>query len=454
MKNYLKILLIFSVVLTACSSKVVTTPSSDATVSKFYFMSDSRWPGLGEATFEVDDRVDTGWIYPTDSLRYGTRLDSVVPRFVFAATPSSANLTLGDTTLSLTGTDTLNFYRTPIYVSIVAADTKAKKVYEIKVFVHETDPDLYVWERLTSSICPSEPMETKALLTADGFYFFTNNGFENRLYTSADAKTWAAEAAPTGLPSDCRVRSICYNDEEDLFYYADEAGVYTSSDGAIWTLQALAGYVPEAMLMVFNDEPWLIVKRVGETALRLATLSSTGKVILHNELMAGDTLPEDFPTYGFAAVEYVDAGLYRHGLVAGGFTKSGRMVGSAYNIEVASRPVEDTLPCVYRMTNYAYLQAKAEPHAYRAYVSYNDQLESYGGVNERLEISDSIRFSDDAGLTWTVADTAESRYPEGYSIRYESSALTDGEYIYVIGGQGTDGVYTDVYRAKLNSIDW
>ena len=124
------------------------------------------------------------------------------------------------------------------------------------------------------------------------------------------------------------------------------------------------------------------------------------------------------------------------------------------NIEVASKTDEDYPDYVYRMTDYSFYQSDKEPFAYRAYVPYADQLESYGGVNSAMQLSDSIRFSVDAGMNWEVADTAVSVRPETYRERYETSVLTDGEYIYLIGGQGADGVYTDVYRAKLNSIDW
>jgi len=453
MKNNLVIIVLFSALLAACSSKTETTTSSDATVSKFYFMADTLYPGLGEAVFVVDDRVDTGLIYPKDSLRYGTSLKSVRPRLVFSATPSSSTMMLGDTVVSLTGADTVDFTRQPIYVSVVAADGTTKKVYEIQVYVHQIDPNLYVWERLTPSICDAEPMEQKAILTDWGFYFFTNNGFENRVYTSPDARIWVPEATPTGLPDDCRVRSICYSDTLGLFFYADANGLYTSPDGLSWTAEPTSGYEPVTMLTVFNDEPWLVVRQAGETALHLATRTAEG-ILLMDHLLPRDTLPADFPTYGFAAVEYADKGCYPHVLIAGGFNSRGTMVASAYNIEVSQLPSADTLPCRYRLTDYSFMQQEKTPYAHRAYVWYNDQIESYGGVDEAMQIEDLIAFSADAGLSWDVADTAVSKRPEGYRLRYATSVLTDGEYLYLIGGQGMDGTCTDAYRARLNSILW
>lgn len=453
MKNYLQILVFFSAILVACTSQTTSTLSSDATVTRFYFAPDTAYPGLGSATFVVDDRVDTGWIYPTDSLKYGTRLDSVVPRFTFAAVPSSSLLTIGDQTISLTGIDTLNFNKKPIYVTITAADGTTKKVYEISVYVHQIDPDLYMWEELSTAITPPLPMEEKALMAERVFFYYTNDGFQNNLYTSANGRVWTKEPTPAGLPTDCRVRSICYLDTAQTFYYADANGIYTSWDGVNWALDATPGYEPVTMLLSFNDEAWLVVRLTGETALHLATVDADGAIRLRDDLLPHDTLPADFPVYGFAAVEYDDKAYLPHALIAGGFNSKGTMVASAYNIEVYAR-AKETAEAVYRLTDYTAMQEERDPFAYRSYVWYHDHLESYGGVDAAMQIVDEIRFSEDAGLSWETADSTVSRYPEGYRLRYRPSVMTDGEYLYLIGGQGAEGTYTDAYRARLNSILW
>lgn len=453
MKNYLQIILLFAVALTACKSKTESTTSSDATVSKFYFMTDTLNPGLGEAVFVVDDRVDTGLIYPKDSLRYGTSLTRVRPRLTFTAVPSASVMSLGDTLVSLTGADTLDFTRQPIYVTVTAADGTTKKVYAIEVYVHQIDPNLYVWEQLTPSICTSEPMEQKALLADEVFYFFTNNGFQTRLYLSTDGYSWVDAVSPTGLPDDCRVRTICYSDTTGLFYYADANGIYSSMGGLVWASLPTPGYEPVTMLMVFNQEPWLVVRKTGQTALHLAKLDFNGNLELMDKLLPRDTLPADFPVYGFASVEYTDKGLLPHALIAGGFNSRGTMVSSAYNIELSSRPDSETGP-TYRLTDYSFMQKDRTPFAYRAYVWYNEQIESYGGVNASMQLTDGIAFSVDAGLSWDEADTAVSKRPAEYRPRYAPSVMTDGEYIYLIGGQGEGETYSDAYRARLNSILW
>ena len=64
---------------------------------------------------------------------YGTPLDSVVPKFTFAATPGAAVLTVGDTTIVLTGSDTVDFTQRPIYLTVTSQDAANTKVYEMVV---------------------------------------------------------------------------------------------------------------------------------------------------------------------------------------------------------------------------------------------------------------------------------------------------------------------------------
>ena len=132
----------------SCDKERTSNQTSDvAQLTSFYFADIEDMPGLAEAKFKIDERLDTGLvtnqISQYDSMRYGTSLKKVVPKFTFAASPGSATMHLGDTTIELSGTDTLDFTKTPIYLTIVSSDLSNTKVYEIKTTVHTVDPDLY-----------------------------------------------------------------------------------------------------------------------------------------------------------------------------------------------------------------------------------------------------------------------------------------------------------------------
>ena len=48
----------------------------------------------------------------------------------------------------------------------------------------------------------------------------------------------------------------------------------------------------------------------------------------------------------------------------------------------------------------------------------------------------------------------KNRLPEVYQARQKQSAIVRGNDIYLFGGQDQTSSYSDVYRGRLNSIDW
>ena len=114
------IILLITMVFVGCdmgSSNSVST-SSETRVHSFSFYKDTANIGLTEATYKIEHLADTGLIYCIDSLRYGTRLDSVIPHVTYKETPASATFYLPDTIVVSSGADTLNFSKGPIYLHI------------------------------------------------------------------------------------------------------------------------------------------------------------------------------------------------------------------------------------------------------------------------------------------------------------------------------------------------
>ena len=65
-----------------------------------------------------------------------------------------------------------------------------------------------------------------------------------------------------------------------------------------------------------------------------------------------------------------------------------------------------------------------------------------------------IFISENEGLTWTAADTTKNQLPEVYQARQKQTAIVRDNYIFLFGGQDSHITYSDVYRGRLNSIDW
>ena len=207
MKRFFYILIFLPLfLLTGCEkTTTTTTTSSVAKLSGFTFAKNDSMPGLAAAVFTIDERLDTGLVWNKDSMLFGTRLDSVVPRFTFAATPGAASLKTPDTTCVLTGYDTLNFAKLPIYLTITSSDGTNTKVYEIRPTVHQVDPDLYTWTQLTDRIYPEDDSEQRVVELGDNFVMLANNGWEIHTFSSADGVNWTALGEPTGLPAGTKV---------------------------------------------------------------------------------------------------------------------------------------------------------------------------------------------------------------------------------------------------------
>ncbi len=429
--------------LTACdnsSSSSSTAKSSVAQLSAFAFAKNDSMPGLAKAVFVVEERIDTGLVWNPDSILYGTRLDSVVPRFTFAATPGSAYLRTPDTLCVLTGYDTLNFTKQPIYLTIRSADGSNTKTYQIAASVHQVDPDLYSWEQITDSIYPLDDSEQRVVLLHDQFVMVKSNGFELRAYQSAGGENWIDLGEPTGLPYGTRVRQII-SDGDSLFYGQGDT-IYTSTDAIQWTAHG-TNYPVATMVMYWNSEVWALVNN---SCQQLAVWE--GDSLRTTNLIA---IGDDFPISDFAAVCFTSTSERERAMVIGGFSENGRSLNTRWNIEY-SRHIPDG---GYRMEEFSIDRPQFTGITGASVIWYNDQLLMFGGVDKNMSYyGREILISNDEGLNWTAADSTKNRLPEVYQARQKQNTIVRGNDIYLFGGQDAFHTYSDVYRGHLNSIDW
>lgn len=448
MKRYIPILIaILAVAVSGCSkSNSTTTTSSVAQLSTFYFAANDSFPGLAKATFKIEERIDTGLVYNQDSIQFGTPLDSVVPKFTFAATPGSAILKTTDTTLVITGKDTVDFTKQPIYLTVTSSNGKTVKVYEIRATVHQIDPDLFKWEQLTEEIYSADNSEQQVLQVGDEFVFIKDNGFRVSYLTSKDGAAWSQEKTPTGLPDDCYVRGIITDGE--TLYYADSTGLYTSTDIANWTKQDCSGkaYKPVTMLLAWNNTVWVLANKNGQYELmnlQDGELTETGLVV-----------DNDFPVSDFAAVAFESASLRERAMIMGGYTADGKAVNSRWNIEY-SEILKDDTNNGYRIVNFAIDRPAFKSITGASVVWYDDKLYLFGGIDADMQYNGrDILVSEDEGISWVAADTTKNQLPDAYTARQKQSVIVRDNNIYVFGGESQTETFSDVYRGRLNSIDW
>jgi hypothetical protein len=428
--------------LTGCTTSTTESkPSSVAQLKAFSFARNDSMPGLAQAIFTIEERLDTGLVWNKDSMLYGTQLDSVVPRFVYAATPGSAYLTLSDSTYELKGGyDTFDFTKTPIFLTIRSADGSNTKVYEIQPTVHQVDPDLYTWTQLTARIYPEDESEQCVLLLNNEFVMLTSNGFELKAWTSTEGEQWTDLGPLSGLHSGARIRQVISDGTQ--LYYGEGNNIYTSNDATHWTAMHSA-YTIHTMLLYWNKNVWALVENNG---YELAIWDGT------QMQLTGLRPNSDFPISNFATVNFHSASQRERALIIGGYAQNGKALNTRWNLEYSPY---STTGNAYRMEEFSIDRPTFTSLTGVSVIWYNNQLLMFGGVNQDMNyMGRNILISQDEGLNWTPADTTKNQLPAAYGERQKQNAIVRNNYIYLFGGQDKNTTYSDVYRGKLNSIDW
>lgn len=450
MRKFLSFFIILLSVLVSCDNTTTEMEvSSETRVNTFSFQKDTANLGLTEATYKIEHIADSGIIYCTDSLRFGTSLDSVVPYITYKATPASAEFILPDTTIISTGADTINFSKGPIYLLVTATDSIHTRKYRIKIDVHQADPNLYVWKRMTDKIFSPQLCDLKAFMVDDTISLFVNNGFSTRIYQSLDGTTWQQTLTPIGLPIPCQVRDILQHG--DTMYYMDDNKLYTSMNLITWqeTDFSARSYDLINMLVVFDNKSWCILQDRSSKKLFLGTIAN-GDVLPSKDIygLDGNILPENFPVSDFAAIPFHSSSERPRAMIVGGRTIDGTAVNTRWNLEYE-------LSAGYRIVDFSIEQPSFNSLTGISLIQYDNRLIMFGGIDNDLTWRSDILYSDDEGMNWYVPDTAENHLPDTYTSRQNQTVVVDRHNnIFIIGGQSFVGSFSDVYRGYLNELKW
>lgn len=420
--------------LNSCLDKEYTTveTSDNATVLSLTFDENDSIPHLDEAEFIIDN--DNNLIYNKDSLPYQTRIDSVFPSFTFVSTAGAALIVDGDT-VYLTGNDTVDFTVQPVKLINYASDGIHFKEYDIYVNVHQVEPELFVWTQLCEAVYQHEGSSQKALQKDGAFYVLVSSGLKNNLYVSEDASQWQAHAVE-GLPQNMDFRqALVFNGK---FYVASEGKLYASDDASVWNETSHSDYEFVNLLYVFNDELWAVVRNVQTGAITFAG-SRDAQI-----WMEGVALPEKFPISDYAAFTFESRTGKAKAMVMGGITAEGVVCNTRWCTEDGSLWVD-----------YSVEQPEFGSLSGAAVVYYADRLLMFGGVDANNQLFEGpILESYDEGLHWAAPDTTLNKLPDTYAVRTNQSAFVYGTSIYLFGGRTRTQVFSDMWKGKLNKMDF
>ena len=191
------------------------------------------------------------------------------------------------------------------------------KTYEIRATVHQVDPDLYTWTRLTDAVYPVDDSEQRVVEIGSNFVMMVSNGFELRAYASPDGAEWTDLGSPSGLPAGTRVRQII--SDGSTLYYGQGNTIYTSTDATTWTAHAVSENVV-TMLLYWNKKVWALVGE--DEQYELATYAD-GALTLSGLQPSGE-----FPVSDFAAVSFHSASERERAMIIGGFAENGRALNT------------------------------------------------------------------------------------------------------------------------------
>ena len=364
----------------------------------------------------------TGEVYNNDSLPFATNISKVVTQFSVNGVASIYVDSL-DSYEHFSSTDSLDF-TSPRKVRIYSEDAEFYKDYTIKINVHQVDPELMVWNKYPAV----EGLVPVRVVEANGAMFLfgkDSNGAVAVASTALEGVPAWETALVSGLPADADISTIqLFN---GALYAVAGGNVYTSADGAVWTLSA-------------SDTGAVAIVGASEEDGKLWIAGSQG--VLWSEDAAtftvNEALPEGFPLYGVSLASYPlnhNKKIVRYMLV--GYTAEDKSGEPA---------VWSKLSTEAKWTNYKNEENKFVCPALegRSVVRYDNYLYAVGGagtVNGR-EVApfNSFYISKDNGIAWKVSTGFYQRLPEelvGNDTPF-AVAVDSNNFIWIINS-GTEG---------------
>lgn len=418
---FLQLLLLLIISVASCNSKTEDTETdivvtyATVAVKKFYIKAnDSVMKNLDSVFFSID--LNSGVIFNSDSLPKGTDVTKLIPSITFSNTMSKAELAFlkdnkTDTVVDyLTNPDDSIDFSKPVLLKVTAADETNTFTYQIKVNVHQQNPDSLIWNKLEMSELPSlaaNPKSQKTILWDNTAYTIieeSNSTFS--LWSSSDLNEGKWEPMSFNPGFDPIVESFTVS--SGVFYLLDNEGeLYSSSDLASWTDTA--------------QKWWAIIGAYGDSILGIKL---SGNKYYHSQYPSSENYLEqemdnDFPIINFSSLGHIETKWSSRpmAILMGGLTKEGTPTSAVWAFDGIN----------WAVINQDYLPALESPMLAR-YVVYRETTSLFikrefdvwlifGGYTQEGKMNREMYMSYDNGVTWSLAPEMmqlEDKFPDLY----------------------------------------
>lgn len=493
LRPLLLLLVVTFVALTSCNKeeeenlKTVNMNVPAVAVTNFYLRPDNKVINhLDSVFFSID--LENGVIFNADSLPKGTNVEKLVPVMTFSSTIETATIEMtggrlrtGTTDYKKNPTDSIDFSGR-VTLTLTSSDDLSR-TYEIKVNVHNADPDSLAWGNMAYAQLPSRldsPRRQRTLSDGNTVYCLTEESDgSHTLATSTDLFSFSWDKRQISMPAGARLETMVT--AAGKFYLLD-------ADGRLMTA------TPGEMTWSFTGETWISMTGVYDGHV-LGLVLRDGSVS-HTHYPAGGGIADPqanptFPVKGHTPMEPIENSWTTEptGFLYGGISASGEMSASTWAfdgeswIEIANGgvpPLSGATLCPYynyRKTSTSWIQTE-----YRAWLLFGGRLAD-GSLNRTLYISydngvtwrrgpesmqfpdfippcegtdciiGSIRMESDLADAWTRAAMPKSAMRrlaydiDGYHISWACP------YVFLFGGVKADGALNDrVWRGVLERL--
>ena len=437
--------LIGALLMTAClGNEAVTEPSSTVSLLTFEIEdlktkhtiknadgTDSTYTTvLTGSTVEFTIDHANGLVYNTDSIPYGTDVDRVLVN----VTADGYVYYLKENGEAASVEDSIDF-TSPVMFQVKSYDEQFIRNYMVSVNVHQVDPKQTEWTQIATNFPTDFLFAEQKSFVKDGHLIIWGKDADGVYYTASAviANTLAWNIVPCrGIEGVADVVSVML--VGNVFYMTADAGIYSSVDAISWTLVDTS-VVPLILLAVEDSIAWGMscdgfvsssdMAKWDAIGQQPAKAIGKGVASFCQPLRTNDKIKR---TIFVALPEAPD---------------TCAQVWSKLTTEKDWVQVEPKGSNVYGCPNLKDLAV-----IYYAGNMYAFGGESVGNRKVQLEPFSACYESRDNGVTWKKNENSFSlpKEIEGHLSESSFSAVTDGEYVWLVWSNG------EIWRGRWNGL--